>query len=430
MSFRRRPPELKVQSRAMPAFANNNVVQFHDGYLTEFSTRLPGKSTSTGMQQSHRLALLRSMALPSTSATTQVQQVSTPDPSDMVNSDTVAFDPATEILSSSPDDVLAALANFPMSLAFYKVFGANTEEDSENNSEEDSENNWRDTVANCFLGYLLQKREAGDPSAFNWHMLTPGKVQEIDKHAFRIKLFTAMTEFWSEPIMSDGGDPILVSTYLEEFKEAHSDSVEKIDTWQQTFELLEKQVENGRVQDQDIVMLAWLIAMWMRVPETALGLKVGVNVDAAIGKITQLLQNMTKEGKNFYKFATHTTASLLKLALINMNKLSTTTAVNLLGKIRMAGTNMIQHLVDNVKQMATTLKQSAVIAAPFLAESQIDVIKSSTHWAAPRVPEANVAAVSAVCNIDAAACKPRLQRTRMPASNLMHLYDQLAMRLQ
>ena len=150
-----------------------------------------------------------------------------------------------------------------------------------------------------------------------------------------------MTEFWSEPIMSDGGDPILVSTYLEEFKEAHSDSVEKIDTWQQTFELLEKQVENGRVQDQDIVMLAWLIAMWMRVPETALGLKVGVNVDAAIGKITQLLQNMTKEGKNFYKFATHTTASLLKLALINMNKLSTTTAVNLLGKIRMAGTNMI-----------------------------------------------------------------------------------------
>ena len=96
----------------------------------------------------------------------------------------------------------------------------------------------------------------------------------------------------------------------------------------------------------------------------------------------------------------------------------------------MAGTNMIQRLVANVNKNAATLKQSAVIAAPFLAESQIDVIKSSTHWAAPRVPESNVAAVSAVCNLDAAACKPRLQRTRMPASNLMHLYDQLAMRLQ
>jgi hypothetical protein len=404
----------------MPAFANNNVVQFHDGYLTEFSTRLPGKSTSTGMQQSHRLALLRSMALPSTSATTQVQHVSTPDRSDMVNSDTVAFDPATVISSSSPDDVTAALKNFPTSLAFYKVFGANTEEDSENN--------WRDTVANCFLGYLLQKREAGDPSGFDWHMLTTGNVQEIDKRAFRIQLSTAMTKFWSEPIMSDGEDAILVPTYLEQFKIAHPDSVQEIENWELTFQDLKEQVKN--VQGQDIVMLAWLIAMWMRVPETALGLKVGVNVDAAIGKITQLLQNMTKEGKKFYEFAAHTTASLLKLALKNMKKIWSTTVVELSKSIPMAGNNMIRRWVKIININPKTPIQSAVIAAPFLAESQIDVIKGSTHWAAPRVPEANVAAVSAVCNIDAAACKPRLQRTRMPASNLMHLYDQLAMRLQ
>ena len=348
----------------------------------------------------------------------------------MVNSDTVAFDPATVISSSSPDDVTAALANFPMSLAFYEVFGANTEEDSENNSEEDSENNWRDTVANCFLGYLLQKRDESDPSGFDWHMLTTGKVQEIDKRAFRIQLSTAITKFWSELIMSDGEDPISVPMYLKQFQIAHPDSVQEIDTWQRKFTLLEKQVKNVDVQDQDIVMLAWLIASWMRVPEIVSMLQVGVNVDAAIDKITQLLHNMTKEGKKLYRFAAHTTAALLKLALKNMKNLSSNTAVNLLGKIRMAGTNMIQRLVANVNKNAATLKQSAVIAAPFLAESQIDVIKSSTHWAAPRVPESNVAAVSAVCNLDAAACKPRLQRTRMPASNLMHLYDQLAMRLQ
>jgi len=407
----------------MPVFANNNVVQFCDGYLTEFSTRVPGKSTSTTdrVQQNHRLALLRSMALPSSSTTTQVQQLSAPDSLETVRSEAVAFDPNTVIKSRNAPGIIADLEDYPTAQAFYRVFGSDSSvNDSDDaavaaDTENDIGNYWRDTVANYFVGALIQNE------------VMVHDLKNMDKRKFRDTMITVMTAFWSDSIMSDGPEqtPITVQAYLEKFKTEHPNSVNQIERWQHDFVSLQKKVRTVDVQGDDVVMLAWVVKMWMHTAVNSTSLTMISNVEAVFEKVW-------KEGKTWYNFAMHSAAALIKLTLERMQEVSHTVK-----GIPMAGKNMIQrffarHFVAAVEGDIKPVAAKAAIAAPdtFLARSQIDEIKSSTHWAAPRMSESTKATASAVCDLNAVPCRPQLQRTRMPASHLMHLYDRLAMRLQ
>lgn len=70
MSLRRKPADFGVQPRPSTIFSNDNVIDFRDGYLSQFSTQEPtllAKTDVTDLRRARdgrRVALLREMALP------------------------------------------------------------------------------------------------------------------------------------------------------------------------------------------------------------------------------------------------------------------------------------------------------------------------------------------------------------------------------